>query len=47
MRFGAFIVARNSNVDAGTFEDEQGWFECTCAMVSLPENGADGHDITM
>ena len=33
MMFGAFIVARDLDMDAGTFADEQGWFECTCVMV--------------
>ena len=47
MRFRAFIVARDSDVDASTFADEQGWFECTCTMVFLLENGADDHDVTM
>ena len=47
MRFGAFVVARCSDMDAGTFADEQWWFECACMMVFLLENGADDHDITM
>ena len=47
MRFGAFIVARDSNMDTGAFADEQGWFECTCAMIFPQENGADYHDVTM
>ena len=47
MRFRAFVVARDSDVDACTFADEQGWFECACVMVFPPENGADNHDITM
>ena len=46
-RFGAFVVARHSDVDAGVFADEQGWFECKCAMVFPPESGADDHDVTM
>ena len=47
MRFRAFVVVRDSNVDASTFGDKQWWFECTCAMVFPPEIGADDHDITM
>ena len=33
MRFGAFVVARGSDMDAGIFADKQRWFECTCMMV--------------
>ena len=47
MTFRAFVVARDSNVDAGTYSDEQGWFECVCAMAFPLENGADSCDITM
>ena len=46
-RFRAFVVARDSDVDADTFADEQGWFECTCPMVFPLENGTDDNDITM
>ena len=37
MRFGAFVVVRDSDVDAGAFADEQWQFKCTCAMVFPPE----------
>ena len=47
MRFGAFVVARDSDTDTDAFADEQGWFKCACLMVSPLENGADNHDITM
>ena len=47
MRFRAFVVVRESDVDAGTFADEQWWFKCACTMVFPLENRADNHDITM
>ena len=47
MRFGAFVVARGSDMDAGIFADKQKWFKCTCAMVFPPENREDDHDIIM
>ena len=47
MRFGAFVVARGSNMDAGIFADKQRWFECAWTMVFLLENRADDYDITM
>ena len=47
MRFGAFIVAIGSDMDASIFADKQRWFECACMMVFPLENSADDHDITM
>ena len=46
-RFGAFVIIGNSDVDAGGCTDEPLWFQCACAMVFPPENGADDHDVTM
>ena len=37
MRFGAFIIIGDSNVDAAICANEPWWFQCTCAMVFLPE----------
>ena len=37
MRFRAFIIIGDSDVDAGRFADEPWQFQCTCAMVFLPE----------
>ena len=46
MRFGTFVVARGSGMDAGIFADEQRWFKYTCMMVFPLENRAENHDIT-
>ena len=46
-RFRAFIIIGDSDVVTSRCADESWWFECTCAMVFLLENGADDHDITM
>ena len=37
MRFRAFIIIGDSDVNAGRCADKQWWFQCTCAMVFLPE----------
>ena len=37
MRFGAFVVIRDSDMDAGTFADEHWHFDGACTMVFLPE----------
>ena len=47
MRFGAFVIFGGSNVDAGRFADESWQFQYACAIVFLPEIGADNHDVMM
>ena len=37
MRFRAFVVIRDPDVDAGTFADKQWWFECARPMFFPPE----------
>ena len=37
MRFGAFVIIGDSDMDAGGCADEQWQFKCTCTMVFLLE----------
>ena len=37
MRFRAFVIIRDSDVDASAFADEQWQFESACTMVFPPE----------
>ena len=37
MRFGAFVIIGDSDVDVGRCTDEPWQFECACAMVFLPK----------
>ena len=45
MRFEAFVVIGDSDVDACRYADEPWQFQCTCTMVFQLEIGADDHDI--
>ena len=38
MRFEAFVIIGDSNVDAGRFADEPWQFQCACTMVFLLED---------
>ena len=37
MRFAAFVIIGDSEMDASRCTDEQWQFECTCTMVFPPE----------